>query len=153
MNTRFILVSLAMAFGCGDDDGPAVDAGGGRDSAVRDAGSSDSGADAGSRDAGEDDAGSDAGGAATDAGVPGAAAFGRECTDDTDCEGGVCIDFAELDDGCAGRVCTVTCPEEDGRDHCEMALGEELALDCDPGPPRVGAQVCLLFSWEDTFCP
>jgi hypothetical protein len=159
--TRVLFFSLMLSIACGDDSSPGGDAGAPRtDAGARDAGGA---ADAGGSDAGgstdggsSDAAGSDAAtadAATGDAGIPGAGAVGSDCTSDADCEGGVCLDYAELDDGCMGRVCSIRCPMVDGRAFCETVFGDIAGLDCDPGPPRVMSQVCLLRTWEDMFCP
>jgi hypothetical protein len=156
--TRVLFLPLLLSIACGDDAAPGRDAGAPRtDAGARDAGdTSDGGADAGSTDGGGSDGGaSDAAGsdaAAGDAGAPGAGAVGRDCTTDADCEGGVCLDYAELDVGCMGRVCSIRCPMEEGRAFCQTVFGDAGGLDCDPGPPRVMSQVCLLRTWEEMFC-
>jgi hypothetical protein len=72
---------------------------------------------------------------------------GDACEQDGDCEGGLCIDLRQFDDGCTGKVCTQTC--ESDSDCPEVAGG----ADCDPfGEGDDAKNVCLYGAWEEQYC-
>lgn len=65
----------------------------------------------------------------------------RSCRTDDDCRGAdVCLDIAEFDDGCHGRVCMQPCASQ--RD-CAFEF------DCEPLAAR---RFCIAYSWEDELC-
>ena len=70
-------------------------------------------------------------------------AVGDDCSADSDCESGICLDVSTVDDDCSGMVCTVTCEDND---ECS-AIAED--GDCEG---VAGRRVCLWEPWEERFC-
>ncbi len=78
------------------------------------------------------------------------AGFGEDCTEDADCESGICWDYGERDASCGGKVCSVLCTTSKA---CEglaasagaaSAAGAECGVDdqCDLVGTGLGAFVC-----------